>query len=83
MTENDPRIEAAIARLLSEDGDLAELGIESTCENEVVVLRGDVNTTAHRDLIADRVAAAFPDVVVRNEISVLEAASPTEPEDLR
>lgn len=74
--------DAEIQRLLAEDDGIAELGIEIVCREDVVVLRGDVESSVRRDAIAALVAGQFPGLVIHNDICVLQANAPGEPEFL-
>jgi hypothetical protein len=78
---SDPHVEGEVQRLLAEDPDIAELGIEAVAEGEAIVLRGCVGTPARRHLIADRIARAFPDADLRNEIEVAGADAPDHAEE--
>ena len=73
MTPVDPHVEGEIQRLLAEDADIAELGIEvagvDVGEHPTIVLRGCVNGPERRTHIVDRVRAAFPDIEVTEERS--------------
>jgi osmotically-inducible protein OsmY len=75
--------EAALQRLLTEDADLAEQGIEVTRREGVVVLTGCVETEERRAQVAERVAECLPGDEVRNDIVVVPVQPPTEPEALR
>jgi len=66
----DPHLEGEIQRLLAEDADIAELGIDVVGEGGAVVLCGCVSTPERRALIIDRVGAAFPDLDVRDRIAI-------------
>ena len=72
--------EAALQRLLTEDGDFAEQGIEVSRREGAVVLTGCVETEARRAQIAERVARCLPGHEVRNDIVVAAVQTPSEPE---
>ena len=74
--------DAEIQRMLAEDAAIAELGIEVFCNDQAVVLRGDVQSAERRDAIANAVAGHFPGLAVHNDICVLPAHAPTAPEAL-
>jgi osmotically-inducible protein OsmY len=74
--------EAGLQRLLTEDIDLAEQGIEVTRRDGVVVLTGRVESEARRVEVARRVAECLPDHEVRNDIAVVPVHPPGEPETL-
>jgi len=75
MTEPGQPLEGDIQHLLATD-EIGELGVEVHCEGGVVVLRGQVNTAHRRDQIAERVAAAYPELTVQCEITVVDAGPP-------
>jgi osmotically-inducible protein OsmY len=74
--------EAALQRLLTEDGNLAEQGIDVTRREGAVVLTGCVESEARRAQVAERVARCLPGHEVRNDIVVVPVQTPTEPEAL-
>jgi hypothetical protein len=80
MTRSDEELEGRIQRLLAEDAEIAELGLDATHENNEVILRGQVNSDTRRDLIVNRVRELAvdlaPGVGVRSEITVTGAAAP-------
>jgi hypothetical protein len=83
MLDSDPHIEGEIQRLLAEDADIAELGIDIACEAGAVVLRGCVTTPQRRAAIVGRVRAAFPGHNVRDEIAVAGKEAPSQTEEVR
>lgn len=80
MTEDPAHVAAAIAHLLAEDTEVAELGIKAICDSApsgtTIVLRGRVSSPVRRDRIADRVASAFPGLAIRNDIEIAGTAPP-------
>lgn len=78
----DTHIEGEIQRLLAEDAEIAELGIDVACEGDRAVLRGCVTTPERRAAIVDRVRHAFPDLDVRDEIAVAGTDAPDGPEEI-
>jgi hypothetical protein len=83
---NEPRsdeyADAAVHRMLAEDGTICEQGIEILRRDGSVLLRGQVESRARRDAIGARVAAEFPGRRVQNDIVVTTVAAPPEPEVL-
>ena len=82
MTGTDPHLEGEIQRLLAEDADIAELGIDAVRQGASVVLRGCVSTAERRALIVDRVRAAFPDLDVRDRIAIAGTDAPDGAEEV-
>jgi len=81
-TESGEYIEAAVQRLLSEDGAVADQGIDVVRREDVLVLRGEVESPQRRAEIERRVAQRFPQLRVHNDIGVTRANPPAEPEEL-
>jgi osmotically-inducible protein OsmY len=82
MNEQIEYAVAELKRLLSEDDAVAEQGIDITHRSGALLLRGQVETSSRRDEIARRVASAFPDLRVENDIAVTGCPPPGEPEEL-
>jgi hypothetical protein len=91
MTQNTPSpppgahdeyADAQVQRHLAEDDDIAELGIDILRRDDVIVLRGEVETAARRDAIGRQVATHYPGRTVRNEIHVIQVHCPAEAEVL-
>jgi hypothetical protein len=72
--------EAALQRLLTEDGEVAEQGIDVIRREGAVVLTGCVESEARREQIAARIARCLPGHEVRNDIVVAPVQRPAEPE---
>jgi osmotically-inducible protein OsmY len=73
---------AAVHRLLAEDADIAEQGIEVIRRDGTLVLRGQVESAERRDAIGAKVAENFPDSQVRNDITISAMHQPPEAEEL-
>ncbi|MCW6008931.1 hypothetical protein K1W54_30970 [Micromonospora sp. CPCC 205371] len=78
----DEYTEAAIQRLLTEHGGLAEQGIKVIRRERVLVLCGEVESRQRRDEILRLVHENFPDVPLSVDIGVTRASAPTEAEEL-
>ncbi|WP_308167831.1 BON domain-containing protein [Catellatospora tritici] len=79
---SDEYIDAAVQRMLTEDDEISEQGIEVVWHGGTVVLRGQVECASRREAIEARVLARFPDRRVCNDISVTAVREPAEPEVL-
>ena len=79
---SDPHTEGEIQRLLAEDAEITELGIDVICSGGRIELSGEVPTAQRRDMIAERVAGAFPDADIHNAITVAAHDVPHDTEDL-
>lgn len=75
-------VEAAVARLLTEDRSTTAQGIEVIHRNDVLILRGEVESQRRRDEIMRLVGERFPHLRVHNDIGVTRANAPTEAEEL-
>jgi osmotically-inducible protein OsmY len=82
LPAHDQYAEAAVHRLLAEDADIAEQGIEVIRHDGTLVLRGQVESAGRRDAIGAKVAEHFPDSQVRNDITISAMHSPSEAEEL-
>lgn len=82
MTNPRPGVEGDIAHLLAEDADIAEQGVSVLRDGSTLVLHGCVNSAALRDLIMVRVSAAFPDVALRDEMTLVRTEAPGDEEVL-
>jgi hypothetical protein len=80
--QTDEYLEAAIQRLLTEDGTVAEQGITVQRREQVVILGGEVESTHRRDEICRAVAARFPDVEIACDIGIVRAQAPSEVEEI-
>jgi hypothetical protein len=74
---------AGICEALAEDPRVGEIELDVRIERDVAVIRGVVQTEDRRQGIDEVIAERFPDVSVRNEVTVLEAPRPPAEEDLR
>ena len=75
-------LEAAIQRLLTEDGTVAEQGITVQRREHQVILGGEVESENRRDEICRTVAAHFPDVRIACDIGIVRAQAPGEVEEI-
>ncbi len=75
-------LEATIQRLLSEDGSVADQGIDVVCREDSLILRGEVESAARRDEILRLVRERFPHLRVHSDIGLTRAHPPAEPEEL-
>lgn len=75
-------VEAAVARLLTEDGHTTTQGIEVIRRNDVLILRGEVESARRRDEIMRLVGERFPRLRIHNDIGVTRANAPAEAEEL-
>jgi hypothetical protein len=78
----DEYVEAAIQRLLTEDGQVAEQGITVLRREHTLVLRGEVESAQRRDEICRQITASFPDVEIACDIGIVRAAAPSEVEEI-
>jgi len=76
----DEYLLAQVQRLLAEDE--GELGIDAVRRDDVLVLRGEVESKERCREVERRVAEAFPDLAIRNELTVPYVHKPQEPEEL-
>lgn len=70
-------------RLLAEDGDISEQGIEITRRDGIIVLSGEVESEERRAAISRQVSSRFPDRQIRNDICITRVGKPAEAEELR
>ena len=77
---HDEYLLAQVQRLLAEDG--AELGIDAVRRDDVLVLRGEVESEQRCREVEARVAERFPDLKIRNELTVPRVHKPVEAEEL-
>ena len=83
LTDRAPEYLASrIAERLAEDPQVAELGIRVTVKPGWLLLSGVVNTPERRAEILRIVREETPDTEVRSDITVAEAAEPTDEEIL-
>jgi len=78
----DEYVEAAIQRLLTEDGTVAEQGITIQRRENLVVLGGEVESAQRRDEICRQITSHFPDVQIACDIGITRAQAPSEVEEI-
>jgi hypothetical protein len=76
----DEYLLAQVQRMLAEDG--GELGIDVVRREDVLVLRGEVESEQRRREVERRVADAFPELKTRNELTIPHVYKPMESEEL-
>ena len=76
-------LEAAVQRLLTEDGAVTDQGIEVVRREDQLILRGEVESPHRRDEILRLVRERFPHLSVRGDIGVTRAHPPVEAEELQ
>ncbi|HKT03112.1 MAG TPA: hypothetical protein VJT31_26580 [Rugosimonospora sp.] len=81
-TESGEYLEAAVQRLLSEDGAVTDQGIDVVRREGVLILRGEVESPRRRAEIVRLVSEHFPRLRVHDDIGVTRANPPAEPEEL-
>jgi hypothetical protein len=80
--ELDDYVEAAIQRLLAEEGMVAEQGITISRRQHLVVLGGEVESAQRRDEICRQNTTHFPDVQIACDIGITRAQAPSEVEEI-
>jgi len=78
----DDYAEAAIQRLLAEEGLVAEQGITIQRRERLLVLGGEVESAQRRDEICRQVKTHFPDVEIVCDIGITRAQAPSEVEEI-
>ncbi|MEJ3744626.1 hypothetical protein WEI85_15190 [Actinomycetes bacterium KLBMP 9797] len=78
----DEYVEAAVQRLLTEHGGLAEQGIKVMRREHTLLLCGEVESRQRRDEILRLVTENFPDVPLTADIGIIRAQAPSEAEEL-
>jgi hypothetical protein len=76
-------LEAAVQRLLTEDGSVTDQGIDVVRREDLLILRGEVESPHRRDEILRLVRERFPHLRVRGDIGVTRANAPIEAEELQ
>jgi hypothetical protein len=76
----DDYLLAQVHRLLAEDG--GELAVDVVRRDDMLVLRGEVESEERCQEVERRVADAFPDLTIRNELGVPRVHKPMEAEEL-
>ncbi|MFI5936895.1 hypothetical protein [Actinoplanes sp. NPDC051494] len=74
--------QAAIQRLLTENGSVSEQGITVQRREHLLVLGGEVESTERRDEICRQITANFPDVEIVCDIGIVRATAPSEVEEI-
>jgi HSP20 family molecular chaperone IbpA len=74
--------EAAVQRLLAEHAAISEQSLEITHREDVLVLRGEVESAQRREEIVRLVSERFPMLRVHNDIGITRCEPPREPEEL-
>lgn len=77
----DEYLEAAVQRLLTEDG-AAEQGITVQRREQLLVLGGEVESDERRTEICRRITERFPQVRIACDIGVVPAPAPSEVEEI-
>jgi hypothetical protein len=80
--ELDEYAEAEIQRLLTSDGEVAELGITVTRREQTLVLGGEVESAQRRDQICRTITERFPHVTIACDIGIVRAQAPDEVEEI-
>lgn len=75
-------LEAAIQRLLTEHGRIAEQGITVQRRENLLVLGGEVESPQRRDEICRQITAHFPDVEISCDIGITRTGAPNEVEEI-
>jgi hypothetical protein len=75
-------LEAAVQRLLTEDGAVTDQGIDVVRRDDVLILRGEVESPHRREEIVRLVSEHFPHLRVHDDIGLTRAHPPAEPEVL-
>jgi lipase chaperone LimK len=78
----DEYAEAAIQRLLAEEGMVAEQGITIQRRDRLVVLGGEVASAERRDEICRQISTHFPDLEIACDIGITRAQAPAEVEEI-
>jgi hypothetical protein len=76
-------LEAAVQRLLTEDGAVTDQGIDVVRREDMLILRGEVESTHRRDEILRLVRERFPHLRVQGDIGLTRAHAPAEAEELQ
>lgn len=82
-TSNEPEyLIAAICEALAEDSRVSEIELDVELRDGIAVVRGAVQTEERRRGIEEVLAERFPELEVRNEVTVLVAPEPPADEDV-
>jgi hypothetical protein len=76
------QLEAAVQRLLTEDGAIAEQGITVQRRDNLVVLGGEVESAQRRDEICRAITSHFPEIELVCDIGITRAQAPDEVEEI-
>jgi len=82
MTNRLEYLEAEIQRLLTEDAQIAELGLLVQRHDQVVVLTGEVESAQRREEICRQITAHFPGVEIACDIGITRAQAPGDVEEI-
>jgi lipase chaperone LimK len=82
MNQTDEYLEAAIQRLLTEDGTVSEQGITIQRRERTLVLGGEVESAQRRDEICRTITSHFPDVEIACDIGIVRAQAPHDVEEI-
>jgi hypothetical protein len=80
--QGEDYLEAAIQRLLAEDGMVSEQGITVQRREQLVILGGEVESEQRRDEICHTITSHFPDVEIACDIGIVRAQAPTDVEEI-
>jgi hypothetical protein len=80
--QTDEYLEAAIQRLLTEDGTVSEQGITVQRREQLLILGGEVESAQRRDEICRAITSRFPGLEITCDIGVVPAQAPTEVEEI-
>ena len=69
-------IAAEVERLLATDPRTHELGVRAFMDGDTVVVQGCVAGAGRRQRISEVVRSAFPELAMRNEVTVTEVQPP-------
>lgn len=69
-------LEGDLQHLLAEHQDITEQGLTIQREDDAVVLRGEVLSAERRETILHAIAASYPEVDLRCEVTVIPAQRP-------
>lgn len=76
-------VAARLHRALAEDARTAELGIQVTVRGDDVYLSGSVSSAGCKDELGRLLREREPSLRIHNDVRVVEAGEPGEPEVLR
>ena len=83
-TANEPEyLIAAICEALAEDPRVSEIELDVDVRDGTAIVRGSVQTEERRRGVDQVLAERFPDLEVRNEVTVLAPPEPPAEEDVQ